>query len=533
MRCECAHALDQDGGSTSTEFRGVRAGLLALLLIGLSACITTVDRPSPPSAQDRANGLTYEKGVEYLDGARNKVLAAQSSVDQLDAGSKFGIAAGLAGAGASSIFRAHSATILAFLTGSAVSYSVNKSVDPLTLSDLYKSAVNNMDCIDKSAASARRSVVGSKVLLERLKPQIYAAAKALADDIQAADGNGRYDTSVTMAEDNIETARKSARDIDSYLLQADNFDSVLSESMIGGVNDTLTALNAEIRARTPNAEAISQSGSIYASFAGMGASMRQQVRASLDGFKNNPVTVAEADPLLVKFRRDEDELKDLLARVPTTLTPPTTAGVSSCQVQFSALALVAVTVEPVGPIDLSAGTSVAITPHGKPPYHLIWTGQGKVPTDVDISNSSLEQIALSARASAADGSYALRVVDYSGQSSSDVTLNVHAKSTPGVSDQSSPTPGTGDEQQQILKSENRSSLAALMGLDKATIETSPEWTARVKTLEPCFKIKPPSGYLGQSLLNELKALAKPIDSKGTCPTSGAGTGGPPPPPGAH
>jgi hypothetical protein len=478
------------------------ASCFAAALVALGACSNMIDRPVTPKLDGAARqaGISYANAVDYAEGVRTELQEGLDNTVRFDVATKVALGAGVAGGAISALFRSGSDTILGFLTLGGFSYGANQLIDPKTLAGVYLAGMSNLDCIDDAGAAAHQSVAGLQAQRDVLDGAIAAVNKDISDAVAAR--NARYDDVVAKAQSSVAQAKLVENKLDAYLKA-----TPIGEAMVSGVNATITAVNKQLLEKSPNLDAIAQAGSIFGTFISANSGVKGQIQSALNTFGAKAVRSVGNDPLLDRFTKDLDALQTVLTQIPAQLDPPNVAAIARCQTQFAADAVV--TVQPPGPLSLTDGDPpLRLTPTGKAPFQLLWVGP--VPNDVDV-NLGFNQITLTAHAGATEHTNTFRIVDFSGKSSSDVTLNVHAK---GAAAKGAPGGGTGGKpavqtEDQLVKSMTLPTLAAAIGLSSATVpsRTDPRWMARVAWLEDCVGITPPTGKVSQALLDKLKGTA--------------------------
>jgi len=403
--------------------------LAATFLIG--GCATIVDRPPAFTGAQRDTGLSYAEGVDYLNSAHRNLQDALSGVDRFDGITKAGAGVGAGGAGISAVFHSGIDLILGFLTLGALSYAANQLIDPQTLGGIYSAGIANLDCIDEAAATAHRAMAPTAADLIVRRKNLIDAIADLRSDVKAAGAQSKYAIDVEQATANIASADAARKEIDKYLSASD-----IAESMLAAVNATISAVNQQVRAKSPSIDAITQAGSIFSSVTNAGSSLKAQM--DLARTQVASTTKAETqgakDSLEESFAAHEKSLRDALSKIPTNFDTPSVAAIARCNAQFAGETPVGI--QPPGPIDLNAGSSVSLNLPGKTSYRLIWIGD--IPADVD-ANMDPDYLKLSAHADAKEHRYTFKVVDIASKSSPDVQINVHAKSNTVVPPQQSPS----------------------------------------------------------------------------------------------
>ncbi|WP_429432635.1 hypothetical protein [Paraburkholderia sp. GAS33] len=353
-----------------------------------------------------------------MNTARMNLEQTSSKIDTFDRVTKVGAGLGVGGGGISAIFRSGTDLILGFITFGALSYAANQLVSPGPLGDIYGAGLANLDCIEDAGSTAHRTMAPTAADLIQRRASLVNATVALAADVSVAVSQSGYQADVTQANALIATAKAVTRSIDSYLAASE-----IGEPMVSAVNSTINAVNQQVRAKSPNIDAIVQAGSVFSTLSAASLELKNQGDSAriVVAATAIPDTQAADPPIVQQLKKHEKKLGDVLLGIPTTFDTAPAESITRCQAQFSVDA--PLTIEPAGPLDLNAGSAVSLTLSGNSLYRVIWVGD--VPGDVDV-NIDTDHVKLSAQTGAKEHTYTLKVVDSTGKSSPKLQVNVHA-----------------------------------------------------------------------------------------------------------
>jgi hypothetical protein len=412
--CRLACALSQ----SVEEHRIVTVAASALLL---SACTATVQPPPAFSGTQRENGLTYAQAIDHLNTARDGLQNAMSRVENFDNLTKAGAGIGAAGAAIGAVFQSSANLILGFLSVGASSYAANQLAAPHTLSAIYSAGLSNLQCIDLAGSAAYRTMTPIADELVSHRRDLMTAISNLRLDVMEAGVQGKYKADVDLAITNIASAEQVRTEIDSFLNAAN-----IPEKMVMGIDNTVNAVNQEVLSKSPSIDAVYQASSIFSSINASSIRLSAQVNSARTQTGETPLFRTEAanDPLEESFATHEKELRKVLAVIPTTLDTTPATAIGQCKAQFAADA--PISIQPSGPINLRAGTSVALSLPGDSLYRPVWIGD--IPQDIDV-NIDPDILKLSAHPDAKDHTYNLKVIDRTNKSSPLIQINVHSKAT--------------------------------------------------------------------------------------------------------
>jgi hypothetical protein len=356
---------------------------------------------------------------------------------------------------------------------------------------------------------------------------LTAAVATLQQDVADAGNQSSYAGYVTQANANIASANTVIAAIAKYLAGSN-----VGEAMVASVNHTITAVNGQLRTKSPNIDAIAQSGAILTSFLNANAGLKSSTQAAALAVGQNPkfASHGSGDPLEARFQMDMLALQSQLTAAQAIIAnvgSVNTATISQCQAQFAADSVV--TVEPAGPITLAPGASVSLKVTGKAPFRLQWVGD--VPSTNDVSvTTNFDQVSVSAASGAKTHSYSFVVVEVAtSKTSATVQLNIGTAAAPGAGGGANGGAGStvtaSSAQQAIITKLGLATVQSLLGLDATVGPTAPAWTNRVSKLENCVGISPTTGLVSDALVTDLKARA-PVNTTGDCPAKLPGA--PPP-----
>ena len=387
-----------------------------LFLLGLGGCVTTIQRPAAFPGAAVQQGLTYGQGVDYVELVRKNIDSRLNTLDTTEAATKAGVGVGVAGAAISGIFRAHVHPILGFMTLGGLSYEINQSLDPKTLSAIYTAAVKNLACIDAAGEDAFESLDPQRAALASHAVAIASLTTQLKADIVSAGRDARY-------ADQIASARSAIAGSDAVVAKLNRAVSgaSIAQAMKRSADETVYTTNQQLREKQPSIEAIAQAGALFPAFLNSGANVRSDAATAAANITKQVAAHAN-DPLNDSFVDLQNRLKDELEAVSRISTTIDVRPIAACQTQFAAAAPMALL--NTTPVNLNAGATVVLRTASGGPSVPKWSQD--VPADVTW-NAQLDSLALTARADAAEKSYRLRVTDFAGHSSDEFTLNVHAK----------------------------------------------------------------------------------------------------------
>lgn len=396
--------------------------LLAVLLTSsLSAgCTLLVDRPSTFSGAQRVAGITYEDGVNYLNSTYTKFHSHAKHLDKLDNGTKIGVATGVGAAGVSAVFRSGINVIVGFLSFGAANYSAHQLIDPKSVGDIFSAGISNLDCIDAAGSAAYQATAALRPTLPDFRKRLVDARDALQQDTVAAGANSKYAAEVGTADVTIASTNKVIAAVDRFYSGSN-----VGEAMVAAVNATISAVNQQLRDKSPNIDAIAQSGSIFSNFIGANAGLRSQAQSAVQNIskaiaQGAPID-ASSDALQVRFAQHQQVLERILAIAPT-MDASTLTSIASCRTQFAAEA--PVTIQPSGTVTLSAGgAAVTLNVTGKAPVRVQWDGKSPSASDVPVS-TNFSQVTFTATANAKADTYTFEIIDFAGKSSGEVQLTV-------------------------------------------------------------------------------------------------------------
>lgn len=394
------------------------AAILLLVAVSLGGCVTPMNYPNPPVGALTQDGPKYDDALKYVDDARTALVAKLKDVDQLETLTKVGVGGGLAGAAGSAAFGAKPKVVLGFLTAAALGYSANSSTDPHMLGEVLNAGLDNLDCIESAGEQANVALAGQRYVMTQHREVINVPLQQLKSDILKAS------TDKTVAAQTLTIARQSAA-VGDEALGTINFyltHNPVSGAMIRATRRTITQVNQQMRERSPSINTIAQSGSIVGTFITGGGNIVTSAQASAAQIANRTVTKGSNGNMTGILDGDQNALKAALQSVGEVAMPQINlAAVSACQTQFAAEVPMALAF--AAPVELTAGQSRDLSVVSHASVRPQWVSA--TPSDVNWSQD-LGVLTLTARTDAKDGSYSLRLTDYSGHLSDPFALNVHA-----------------------------------------------------------------------------------------------------------
>lgn len=430
-----------------TIARSFRRALLPSLLGLLCGCVT-VDVPdrmagaltNPTASNDPAS---FGAAMAYLQLTRGTLITRSRRIETLDAATRLGTGLGVGGAGiAGSLVKRPARAIGALLTAGATSYMINRDTAPVAIGEVYRAGLTNLECIRTAALRAHADVQSLRQEIGDPTPLIGSISQSI-DRLEQGIGQVQSldlttDTSdlqlpIQQTLDAIKSARQSLRALRRVGTDTDA-DSLVGERVLTGVNGTLAIVNQQVLARTPDVEAIFQSGVIFSRFLGQGADWTSDVTTAKTKLTTalTEVQASNTDIEFTKFKerliRDQIALRVLLNRIPDLSVDPSLDAIGQCRTVLDAIG--PVTVLP-NPIALTAGGDpVDVILKGRNPF----VAQG-LPPKVSFDPFGLT---LKAGADAKAGSYTITFVDANGVKSPDAPLTIAAKA-PAAAD-ASPAP---------------------------------------------------------------------------------------------
>src|ERR1700722_2779989 len=420
---QCGPSVDSRSAlAHSRTVRAVFPRLFMLVAVATASCTMMVDRPKTFTGDERVTGIGYSAAVDYLNDTNKLFQKRLKSLDSFDLTSKGGVGLGVGGAGISAVFRSGIDTILGFVTFGALNYATNQLIDPKSLGDVFSAGLSNLDCIDAAGAVAFQTTNAIRPTLPDIRSRLGAAIAGLQRDKALAGNNSIYAADITAADASIGPANKAAATIDSYYSGSN-----VGEAMVAAINATITAVNQQVRAKSPNIDSIAQSGAIFSSFINANTNLRAQTQTAIQqaskGFVAQGAADVHRDSLQQQFDADKAMLKNVIASIPA-LDVSNITNIASCKTQFAAEA--PVTVQPAGTVNLTAGgAAVTLNVTGKAPVRVQWDGANPSASDVQV-NTNLSQITFTATATAKASNYSFEAIDFSGKSSGAIQIDVAA-----------------------------------------------------------------------------------------------------------
>jgi hypothetical protein len=394
------------------------SGAVLILGVMLSGCTTYVVHPATPSGSRTADGPTYAEALTYIDDSRNNINGRLRQLDETESATKFAVGGGLAGAAGAAAFGAKPKIILGLLSAGALGYSVNSATDSRTLSQILNAGLENLDCIESAGEQANTALAGQRFMLQRRRITLLDPMNRLAADIQKASAEPeKYASVLVTARQSLSVGEQALGTIDFYFTH-----NPVSGAMVRSARRTVDQVNQQMRERAPNINTIAQSGSILGTFFSSGASVQAAAMAGAGKITTQAAAHDQAHPLADDLVNDQNDLQAALQEV-GEITPPlvTISNISACQAQFAAEAPMALPF--TSPVNLPAGQSRELSVISHASVHPQWSST--TPADVNWTQD-LGVLTLVARADAKTATYTLRLVDYSGHTSDEITLNVQA-----------------------------------------------------------------------------------------------------------
>ena len=288
---QCGPSVDSRSAlAHSRTVRAVFPRLFMLVAVATASCTMMVDRPKTFTGDERVTGIGYSAAVDYLNDTNKLFQKRLKSLDSFDLTSKGGVGLGVGGAGISAVFRSGIDTILGFVTFGALNYATNQLIDPKSLGDVFSAGLSNLDCIDAAGAVAFQTTNAIRPTLPDIRSRLGAAIAGLQRDKALAGNNSIYAADITAADASIGPANKAAATIDSYYSGSN-----VGEAMVAAINATITAVNQQVRAKSPNIDSIAQSGAIFSSFINANTNLRAQTQTAIQQASKGFVAQGAAD----------------------------------------------------------------------------------------------------------------------------------------------------------------------------------------------------------------------------------------------
>jgi hypothetical protein len=410
-----------------------KVGLALAVAVLLGGCVTPVERPAQPGGSQSEQGATYSEAAKYVQAARANIEKRLDELDNLDTATKQGVGVGVGGAAALAAFGAKTDPILGALTLGALSYTASRNTDPRTVGAIYVAGLDNLDCIENAGWEA----VAPRVLVTRRKAEIQRLIGVVRNDIAAAaaTGNAKYKSEIARADLSIAAAEEANARIDDYLAS-----NPVPNLMIQAARKTIYVVNQEVRSRTPDINAIGQSGAFITSFLNTGAETRASV-AEAAGRIVPKVASHGGDLINERLVEDQNKLRAAIAGVADLLKPASVTGVAQCKTVIAAAAPLALA-NPT-PVELTAGETIILRTASGAAAFPKWSQD--IPNDVTV-NSGLGGVSLTARADAKTKTYKLRLTDFNAHpDSEEFALNVRAAAKPAPHDNTTPNSTTPNE----------------------------------------------------------------------------------------
>lgn len=418
-------------------------GIAALLAGTLAGCVTVDIQDkrrgelNNPTASSRRSD--FETSMSYLQKARRALISRTKIMETFDAATRLGVGVGVVGAGISAAGKNRAAARAGkWLTGGAVSYIANKDVAPLAIAQVYRAGLSNLDCIRTAAVDAHDRIALMQEDLDMARrdgviQEVRSATRKLLDDIKKIEDlapdekAASLTTSVEPALHAVASAEAAVTNMRLFAMRV-NGDTIVGEKVLTAVNGTLEIVNIQALDRTPDVDAILQSGSAFGTFLKAGAGWASQIsdaKTALDKALTNANAGSQAGgklkaaKLQEDFIRDQLALKAVLAKIPDLSVEGDLDDISACRVVLGAVAPVNVTPNPV--VIVAGGEAVALAITGRKTFVA-----KNLPADVTFDPYG-NKPTLKASDAARAGDYTFHVVDGNGIDSGEVKLTITAK----------------------------------------------------------------------------------------------------------
>lgn len=387
-----------------------------------------------PTSINRA--ATYEEAMDHLQATRQAFLNRARAFEAVDAGTRLGVGMGVVGAGVSATLENHAAKKAGkWLTFGAANYVVNRSLAPVAVSRVYRAGMTNLECIRGAAIVAETDAKQIKDELNespdptnRLKVAI-GELQTVVDEIHTAKpAAGEEFAPLLASTGNATSALKDARKV---LRGAEIFkknDGGVGERVLSAVNGTRAVVNDLALQRTPNVEAILQSGAAFARFTGTGATFVGDIKAAQDKLKaalengqseSGDEKNKRVDAWIVRLEAKESQLRDALTAMPDMSLADDFSAIAQCKTAVGVYKPVSVSPNPIKAT--VGGDAVKLTLSGTSPF----TGLD-LPHDVSFDGTGKSPV-LKAGDKAEVGDHIIRFTDALGVDSDGVTLTLEAK----------------------------------------------------------------------------------------------------------
>lgn len=444
-------------------------GLLPLAL--LTGCVT-VDAPEPavkrvlnPTASNQL--VSYDAAMDYLQVTRRAYLDRARVLEGVDATTRAGVGLSVVGAGISATLEHHAAKKAGkFLTYGAASFIANKNIAPIEISRVYRAGATNLECIRAAAvvgakdaaqinaeltarpkvledvtnaANALEAVVfdiqelvakppaPAKVVAPAAKPPAKKGVKAAKlepePETEAPEKVGDLLAPADQAINAVKEARKVVRAVTLF-----KTDAGLGERVLASVNGTRQVVNDLALSRTPDVEAILQSGAAFARFTSTGVGWIGDIKTARDSLTEAFDTAGktqsvkkggQVEILRNRLQAQELVLRAALAAVPDISLADDFAAIAQCQTAVGVYKPVTVSPNPIKAT--LGGDPVKLTLTGKAPF----TGRD-LPNNVAFDGTANPPL-LKAGEKAEAGDHTIRFTDAWGVDSGGVTLTLEAK----------------------------------------------------------------------------------------------------------
>ena len=503
--------------SSGTAFLGVT--VLALTLCG---CTVLVKPPPEPSIQSRVAVLSYAEGLAYLDNARTNMRQGLAKIDELDKATRIGVGAGVGGAGIATLFRAPTDAILGLLTLGGMGYSMNQLSTPAVQATVYAAGLDNLGCIEQTAARVHQEFAYPRSELERQLPILMNATAALATQMATARATPKPTPLLGNLISQSETALGTARQV------VDGIQRFLGATNVGpeiyaGTSRTVDAVNAQLRAQAPDLNAIASSGTVFSNF----VNSHRQLAAQAAAVQTKGVTTTitqgaqDGDSAANELLKALKNLQAVVVQAQLGLPTRYTGGEAILSCKTATPGDLPVTIDQAGPIELVAGgEAFNLTTAGSPPLSVGFEGYAPSATQLIVSQPARNVVSVAAPQGAMPRSYTLYVQQSTPRERRSAGIEIRVVAAPATSLATPPkvlaSPADQKDLQDFLADRR------LLGLgENVKSRSSTDWTDRVKKLENCFKL-PLTGKVTAKLREGL-AASTPVQN-GDCPAPKAKPG---------